>query len=74
MIDILGWCITALVIVLVLTFLGAVVSLHRLPTNERPKTATYDRFGEFIGMKENPDYHENPGEKREDDERAREAS
>lgn len=63
----LGWLITALIVVVIITFAFGVVSFRSLPTQERPQTATYDRFGQFIGMKENPDYHENPGEQQEEE-------
>lgn len=57
-----SWIITALTIAILVSFAFEVVSLHSLSTTERPKTATYDRLGRFIGELENPDYHENPGE------------
>ncbi len=66
MTSILVWIITALVILLLVTFVASVISMRSIPTRDRPFTATYNRFGEFIAMKENPDYHENPGE--QDDE------
>ena len=38
------------------------IGLRRLPMGARPRTPSYNRLGEFIGLTENPDYHENPGE------------
>lgn len=64
---VIGWLITALVVVLLVAFVAYIVGLRALPTSERPITPTYDRFGQPIGMRENPDYHENPGEDTEDD-------
>lgn len=58
----LPWLITALVVVLLAAFIGSLISLRALPTTERPRTRTYNRYGEFIAERENPDYHENPGE------------
>jgi hypothetical protein len=59
---ILSWAITVLVLLLLATFAWAVFSLRSLPTAQRPRTRTYDRFGRFLAVVENPDYHENPGE------------
>jgi hypothetical protein len=58
----IGWLVTALVLALLATFAAYLVGLRALPTDERPRTDTYDRFGALIGRRENPDYHENPGE------------
>lgn len=66
MTDVLSWTITAIIVVLVVLFLLSIISMRTLPTDERPATATYNRFGEFMGMEENPDYHENPGELEEE--------
>lgn len=60
--TLVSWLITALVIVLLVTFVLHVRSLGRLGTHNRPRTPTYDRFGRFVGLEENPDYRENPGE------------
>ena len=62
MTALISWCITALVVVLLATFVLYLISLHSLPTRQRPSTPTYDRFGGLIGLMENPDYRENPGE------------
>jgi hypothetical protein len=59
---IIAWLITALVLALLVAFVAALISLRRLPVGRRPLTRTYDRLGRFIGVTENPDYHENPGE------------
>jgi hypothetical protein len=58
----LAWLITSLVVVLLVGFVAYLVSLHSLPTVHRPRTRTFDRYGDFIEERENPDYHENPGE------------
>lgn len=60
--ELFSWLITALVVVLVLSFVYYLASLRALPTDGRPRTRSYDRFGRLIGETENPDYHENPGE------------
>jgi hypothetical protein len=62
MTTLLGAAITALVVVILGTFARALASLRRLPLHGRPKTPTYDRYGNLIGQMENPDFHENPGE------------
>lgn len=62
MTDVLSWAITALVVVLLLSFLAALLSLRRVPVGERPRTRTYDRLGRVIDVVENPDFHEQPGE------------
>lgn len=62
MIEMLSWLITCLVVVLLLGFVVYVPGLLAIPTGERPRTRTYDRYGRLIGEHENPDYHENPGE------------
>lgn len=72
--EVLAWMITVLTVVLLLAFVYYVMSLRHLPTEERPRTPTYDRFGEFIGMMENPDYHENPGEEHRNQEAAAEVT
>ncbi len=62
MTGIIGWAITALVAVLLLACIAAIISMRALPLGERPRTPTYDRFGNLITEMQNPDYHENPGE------------
>ncbi|HLH21761.1 MAG TPA: hypothetical protein VK066_04525 [Chloroflexota bacterium] len=62
MTDLVAWAISALVAVLLATFIWSLASLRALPTHGRPYTRTYDRLGHFLTMSENPDYHENPGE------------
>lgn len=39
-------------------FLVYIVGLIHTPTGHRPKSATYNRFGEVIGETENPGYEE----------------
>lgn len=70
----IDWLITALVLALLVAFAAYLVGLRALPTGERPRTNTYDRFGAFVGREENPDYHENPGELAEDQARTPERS
>jgi hypothetical protein len=60
--TLLPWLITLLVVALLATFIGYLISLRALPTDGRPRKRTYNRYGEFIAERENPDYHENPGE------------
>ncbi|HET8630734.1 MAG TPA: hypothetical protein VFL91_25230 [Thermomicrobiales bacterium] len=59
---VLPWAITALVVLLLVTFAWSVVSLRTIPLGRRPRTMAYDRFGRPLGLTENPDYHANPGE------------
>ncbi|MHB8618315.1 MAG: hypothetical protein ACYDAG_01885, partial [Chloroflexota bacterium] len=56
----ISWAITALVVALALAFVLYLVGLRSLPTAYRPRTPTYNRLGDFIGARENPDYRENP--------------
>jgi hypothetical protein len=65
--TLLPWLITLLVVALLAAFIGYLISLRALPTTERPRTRTYNRYGEFIAERENPDYHENPGEDASED-------
>jgi len=58
----LSWLITLLVVILLAAFVLYLISLRRLPLAQRPRTPTFNRFGEFIEYAENPDYRENPGE------------
>lgn len=67
MASMIGWLITALVVALLAAFVFYLVGLRALPTGERPRTKTYDRFGALIDRRENPDYHENPGASAQDD-------
>jgi hypothetical protein len=65
--TILGGLITLLVLALLVAFAAYLVSLRALPTTARPRTRTFDRYGDFLAERENPDYHENPGEDSEED-------
>ena len=65
--TVVSWIITALVLALLVCFVAMIVSMRALPTTERPRTRTYDRYGAFIAERENPDYHENPGEDHRED-------
>jgi hypothetical protein len=60
--EILSWLITALIAVLLASFVFYVVGLRALPIGRRPRTPKYNRLGQMIGIGENPDYRENPGE------------
>jgi predicted MFS family arabinose efflux permease len=60
--TLMGWAITTFVVVALGSFAVALVSLRKLPLDERPRTRTFDRFGQVVAVEENPDYHENPGE------------
>lgn len=60
----IAWAITALVGLLLAAFVLYLVDLRHLPVTRRPRTPTYDRLGGYLGMAENPDYRENPGEER----------
>ena len=65
--QIFPWVVTLLLAVVLGTFVWYLVSLRHLPTSGRPRTRTFDRLGRFIEERENPDYHENPGEDSLDD-------
>jgi len=58
----LSWAITVLLGCWLIAFALALVSLRGIPLGARPRTATYDRYGQLLGLRENPDYHEQPGE------------
>jgi hypothetical protein len=58
----IAWGATVLDVALLIGFACSLLSLRRVPTKERPRTPTYDRFGHPVALAENPDYHENPGE------------
>ena len=58
--QIIGWCVTVLVVGLVVSFIIALVAVARLP-DERPEVVTYDRFGGVIGAFENPGPSVGPG-------------
>jgi hypothetical protein len=57
-----SWLITLLVVSIVTTFVIYLVGLRGLPLADRPRTPTFNRFGQFLDYEENPDYRENPGE------------
>jgi hypothetical protein len=57
-----SWAITAIVVILLGSFARYLFAIWRLPSARRPRTPSYDRFGQELGLTENPDYHENPGE------------
>lgn len=63
--EIVSWAITSLIIVLIVTTIVYFIGLLRLPTAQRPETSSYDRFGQVIGLSENPDYHVIPGTDKE---------
>jgi hypothetical protein len=65
--ELISWIATFLVIALIVAFGASLVSLRALPTVDRPHTRVYDRLGRVLGLAENPDYHENPGEQDADD-------
>ena len=60
--EITSWLISGLVVLLLVTFIWVLISLRQLPLGQRPRTRTYNRLGQLMGVTENPDYHENPGE------------
>jgi len=66
MTAVVSWTVTAMVIALIVSFCIALISLRRTPLAHRPRTPIYDRLGHPIGLTENPDYHENPGEEGRD--------
>lgn len=61
--GLIAWSATILVVALLTAFGAALLSLRSLPTQVRPRTRTYDRYGVVLGLAENPDYHESPGER-----------
>jgi hypothetical protein len=60
--QVLPIIIATTVILSILAFLLYVVGSLRLPTGERPKTPTYDRFGELIALEPNPGFEETENE------------
>lgn len=64
---VIAWLLTALVVLLLASFALYLAGLWRLPMAGRPRTATYDRYGDFLDLTENPDYHLSPGEDPSDD-------
>ena len=54
--------ITVSVALSVLAFLVYVAGLLRLPTHGRPQVPQYNRFGEPIGLAENPGFAETEDE------------
>lgn len=59
--GIVSWVISLLVVGLIVVFVLGILSLRQLPTTERPRTRTLNRYGELIGSVENPDYHVGAG-------------
>jgi hypothetical protein len=53
---------TGVTVISALAFVLYLIGLFRLPTGKRPKTPTLNRFGEQIGMDENPGYEETEDE------------
>lgn len=47
----------------ILFFAVYLVGLFRIPTDGRAKTPTYNRFGEVIGVMENPGFQETEEER-----------
>jgi hypothetical protein len=54
--------ITLVAVLSVLFFLIYVVGELRMPTGERPKTPTFNRFGDSLPPRENPGYRETEDE------------
>lgn len=59
---VLGWAITVLNVAIVVTWIIYLRAAGRRSFKQRPLAPAYDRFGRFLGLAENPDYHVNPGE------------
>lgn len=59
--EITSWAVTILTVMLLGGGIWYIFGLLKLPLAERPKTPTYDRFGELLGMEENPEYHVHTG-------------
>lgn len=55
MAEVVAWGATVVVVVLLVAFVVHLVSLHRLPTGERPRVNVYDRQGRMLGRRENPE-------------------
>ena len=60
--ELVSWTIGGIVVVTIVAFIAYLIGLRAIPLAERPKTPTYNRFGQLIGEAENPDFHVNPGE------------
>ena len=54
--------ITAVTVLSILFFLIYVAGLVRMPTGHRPKTPTFDRFGDPVPPRQNPGYRETEDE------------
>ncbi len=65
MTDLISWAISLLVVLLLLSSVWYIFGLLKLPVFERPRTPTYDRFGDEVAVEENPDFHQHtePDEK-----------
>lgn len=61
------WLVTGLVVAIALTYVWYLAGLRRLPKGRRPRTATYNRFGQLISTSENPDYHVIPAQESENE-------
>jgi hypothetical protein len=55
--------ISLFTILSILFFLVQIVGLFRMPTGDRARTPTYNRFGEVIGMEQNPGFQETEEER-----------
>lgn len=51
------WAILSIV-----AFLVYAIGLFRMPTGKRPKTPTYNRFGDPLPAQQNPDFTETENE------------
>ena len=58
--SVVSWAVTALVVVTLAAFSAYLVAVRRLP-DERPRVATYDRYGRLMGWYENPGHRVSPG-------------
>lgn len=61
--EIVSAVILVATVLSIVFFLTYVVGLFRLPSEGRPKTPTYDRFGRKIGEMENPSFEETESER-----------
>jgi hypothetical protein len=59
---VVSWAIGAVVTITLIAFVVYLIGLRDLPMGHRPKTPTYNRLGQIVGLTENPDFHVNPGE------------
>ena len=52
--NLISWGVTVLIVVSIISFVAYLISLQRLPSDQRPCVPTYDRLGRRLGDYPNP--------------------